>query len=86
MKDGLDQCPSSPPGDKVDANGCSLDTDKDTVRDAMNNAHVFGVAADQMQISSPSTKSCTAQGSSRVGVMVVSSRKRRRVSQRECFT
>ena len=26
VKDGLDQCPSSPPGDKVDANGCSLDT------------------------------------------------------------
>jgi hypothetical protein len=35
-RDGLDQCPSSPPGDKVDANGCSLDTDKDTVRDAID--------------------------------------------------
>jgi len=36
VTDDVDQCPSSPPGDKVDATGCSVDTDKDGVRDAID--------------------------------------------------
>ena len=39
-KDGVldktDQCPNTPPGDRVDANGCSLDSDGDGVKDGLD--------------------------------------------------